>query len=240
MPSAKLAYFITNTITTVHNKSMLNWSKINTVLLDMDGTLLDLHFDNHFWLVHTPKAYADKHGISLNEAKKELKKQNDAVHGQLEWYCLDYWQKELDLPIVALKREIKHLIQLRDDTIPFLDALKSAGKRVVLVTNAHPDSLSLKVEMTQLDQHIDELISCHQFGQSKESQLLWQQLQNHLQFDNEDTLFVDDSERILKAAQTFGIKHLLAVANPDSKKPNNHIPGFHNVTDYRTLIPEIK
>lgn len=218
---------------------MLNWSQIETVLLDMDGTLLDLHFDNHFWMEHTPKAYAIKHNIPLAQAKTELKKQNDAVFGQLEWYCLDYWQKELDLPIVQLKREISHLIQLREDTVPFLDALKAAGKRVVLVTNAHPDSLSLKIEKTQLDSHIDELISCHQFGASKESQHLWTQLHAHLDFDPSRTLFVDDSARILQAAEQFGIKHLLAVSNPDSKKPPVNIDGFVNTSDFRILINDI-
>ena len=216
---------------------MLNWTEIDTVLLDMDGTLLDLHFDNHFWIEHVPIAYAKKHNMPLETAKHELKERNDAVYGQLEWYCLDYWQQELQLPIVELKREIEHLIQLRDDTIPFLDALKAAGKRVVLVTNAHPDSLSLKVEKTQLDSHIDELISCHKYGVSKESQSLWQQLQQELGFDPSKTLFVDDSQRILESAQTYGIKHLLAVANPDSKKPEQNIEGFENVTDYRTLLP---
>lgn len=219
---------------------MLNWSDIHTVLLDMDGTLLDLHFDNHFWMEHTPKALAKKHDIPLQQAKEELKQQNDAVHGQLEWYCLDYWQKELDLPIVELKREIRHLIKLRDDTIPFLDALKAAGKKVILVTNAHPDSLSLKVEMTQLDNHIDQLISCHQYGVSKESQSLWQQLQQDIGFNNQHTLFVDDSKPVLASAQKFGIKHLLAVANPDSKKPAKNIEGYVNTTDFRLLINDIK
>ncbi|GAA0305377.1 GMP/IMP nucleotidase [Psychrosphaera haliotis] len=219
---------------------MLNWHDIETVLLDMDGTLLDLHFDNHFWMEHTPQAYSKVHDMPLDEAKVLLKQQNDAVYGQLEWYCLDYWQRELKLPIVELKREIQHLIQLREDTIPFLDALKSAGKKVVLVTNAHPDSLSLKVERTQLDLHIDDLISCHQFGASKESQSLWTQLQSHLDFDPAKTLFVDDSERILHSAKEFGIKHLLAVANPDSKKVAVPINGFVNVTDYRTLLNDIK
>lgn len=216
---------------------MLNWTEIDTVLLDMDGTLLDLHFDNHFWIEHVPIAYAKKHNMPLEAAKHELKERNDAVYGQLEWYCLDYWQQELQLPIVELKREIEHLIQLRDDTIPFLDALKAAGKRVVLVTNAHPDSLSLKVEKTQLDSHIDELISCHKYGVSKESQSLWIQLQQELGFDPSKTLFVDDSQRILESAQTYGIKYLLAVANPDSKKPEQTIEGFENVSDYRTLLP---
>lgn len=219
---------------------MLNWPNIDTVLLDMDGTLLDLHFDNHFWMEHTPIAYAKKHNMSVEQAKAEVQQQNDAVYGQLEWYCLDYWQRELDLPIVELKREISHLIQLREDTIPFLDALKAANKRVILVTNAHPDSLSLKVEMTQLDTHIDQLISCHEFGASKESQHLWQQLQQTLDFDPKTTLFVDDSERILDAAKAFGIEYLLAVSNPDSKKPTQEIAGYVNTDDYRTLLDDIR
>lgn len=219
---------------------MLNWSDIHTVLLDMDGTLLDLHFDNHFWMEHTPKAFAKKHNIPLEQAKTTLRQQNDAVFGQLQWYCLDYWQQELDLPIVELKREISHLIKLRQDTIPFLDALHAAGKEVILVTNAHPDSLCLKVEMTQLDQHIDKLISVHQYGVSKESQQLWQQLQTDVGFKNQHTLFVDDSKRVLDSARDFGIEHLLAVANPDSKKAAQEIEGYLNTTDFRTLLDDIK
>lgn len=219
---------------------MLNWSEIDTVLLDMDGTLLDLHFDNHFWLEHTPKALAKKQNISIEQAKEIVQSQNDAVKGQLEWYCLDYWQQQLDLPIVELKQQIRHLIQLRDDTIPFLDALKAANKQVILVTNAHPDSLSLKVEMTQLDAHIDQLISVHPYGVSKESQLLWQKLQQDIGFDNQRTLFVDDSKAVLDSARQFGIKHLLAVANPDSKKPEQIKQGYLNTSDYRQLIADIK
>jgi putative hydrolase of the HAD superfamily len=129
---------------------------------------------------------------------------------------------------------------MRPDSIPFLDALKAAGKRVVLVTNAHPDSLSLKVEKTKLDLHISELISCHTFGVTKEDQSLWKQLQNHLKFENESTLFVDDTHRILLAAKEFGIKYLMAVSNPNSQFPSRDIDGFHNISDYRTLLKKIK
>jgi len=51
---------------------MLNWSEISTVLLDMDGTILDLHFDTHFWLEHLPMRYSEKTGISLEQAKEKL------------------------------------------------------------------------------------------------------------------------------------------------------------------------
>src|SRR5690606_38554762 len=140
---------------------LLPWNTIDTVLLDMDGTLLDLHFDNHFWLEHLPQRYAERHGISRAMADRELQPLFARHAGQLAWYCLDFWSRELDLPIVELKREVAHLISLRPDADVFLDALRRAGKRVALITNAHRDSLSLKLERVALAQHFDRLISSH-------------------------------------------------------------------------------
>ncbi|GGO71712.1 haloacid dehalogenase [Bowmanella pacifica] len=219
---------------------MLPWTQIDTVLLDMDGTLLDLHFDNHFWLELIPAKLAERDGVSLDAAKARMQKDYDAVTGTIAWYCLDYWAERLQMDIVSAKREVQHLISLREDTIPFLDALHDSGRQVVLVTNAHPGSLSLKVERTQLDQHIDQLISTHEFGVTKESQSLWQQLQARLGFDPARTLFVDDSLIILEAARQFGIGHLLAVSNPDSKKPVREIEEFPAIQDYRYLLEDIR
>jgi putative hydrolase of the HAD superfamily len=220
--------------------SKLAWKNIHTVLLDMDGTLLDLHFDNHFWLEHVPKKLAEKNRISLQAAKHIMAVETQQVIGTLSWYCLDFWAEKLDLDIIEAKREIEHLISIREDSLPFIDALKASGRDVILVTNAHPDSLSLKVEQTQLDNHIDQLISTHEFSVTKESQVLWQKLQAKLGFNPEHTLFVDDSLGILKAAQNFGIKHLLAVSNPDSQKPARQISEFPSIQDYRYLLDEIK
>ncbi len=219
---------------------MLSWNQIDTVLLDMDGTLLDLHFDNHFWLELIPAKLAERDGISLEQAKARMQKDYDAVTGTIAWYCLDYWAERLQMDIVSAKREVQHLISLREDSLPFLDALHASGRQVVLVTNAHPGSLSLKVERTQLDQHIDLLISTHEFGVTKESQSLWQQLQARLGFDPARTLFVDDSLVILEAARQFGIAHLLAVSNPDSKIPARQIDDFPAVQDFRYLLEDIR
>jgi len=217
----------------------IKWSEISTVLIDMDGTILDLHFDNHFWLEHLPLRYSEKMSISLAAAKEKLKADYLAVVGTIEWYCLDYWSERTDMPIKELKREIQHLIQLRSDARNFLVALKASGREVVLVTNAHPEALSLKIERTQLDQYFDVLYSTHEFGVTKESQLLWQRLQDKQGFDCDTTLFIDDSLEILHSAQQYGIKHLLAVANPDSKKEDNIVEGFPSVTNFNLLVDQL-
>ena len=219
---------------------MLDWADIDTVLLDMDGTLLDLHFDNYFWLEHLPARWSEITGISVAEAKAQLQAEYAVLQGKLEWYCLDYWGKRLQLPITELKREVMHKIAMRADVPAFLQALKDSGREVVLVTNAHPGSLSLKIERTELSNYIDMLISTHEFGVTKESQALWHKLQQRLGFDPQRTLFVDDSLPILQAAADFGIRHLLAVANPDSQQPVRDITDFASITDYSVLWADIR
>jgi len=221
------------------DKSMLDWSKIKTVLLDMDGTLLDLHFDTYFWQHHLPKRYSEVTGISIAAAKDSLLSHYQKVNGTIDWYCLDYWAEQTQMPITELKREIQHLIKLREDADEFLVALRKSGREIVLVTNAHPESLSLKIERTQLDKYFDNLYSTHDFGVTKESQLLWQRLQQHHPFELTQTLFVDDSLPILKSAQRFGIRHLLAVANPDSHQVDNIISEFPAITDFGCLTKDI-
>lgn len=219
--------------------ALLPWHKIETVLLDMDGTLLDLHFDNQFWVHHIPKKLSENTGKPIEVCREEMAASYAKVHGRIEWYCLDYWQDLLQLDIMQAKRELAHLIQMRKDCIPFLDALKASKRRVILVTNAHPDSLSLKIEKTQLDAHIDTLISTHQFGVSKEWQSLWMQLHAHLEFDPSTTLFVDDSERILDAAKEFGIAYTLGITNPDSQAPDIKINGHPATNNYHDIIDSI-
>jgi HAD superfamily hydrolase (TIGR01509 family) len=164
----------------------------------------------------------------------------EKVAGTIDWYCLDYWAEQTKLPIQALKREVQHLISLRCDAHDFMVALRESGREIILVTNAHPDSLLLKIELTQLDKYFDVLYSTHEFGVTKESQLLWERLQEKQGFDLDNTLFVDDSIDILESAQQYGFEHLLAVENPDSQKATRTINSFPSTSDFRTLIDEIR
>ncbi|WBG64212.1 GMP/IMP nucleotidase [Pseudomonas citronellolis] len=214
----------------------LDWAGIDSVLLDMDGTLLDLHFDNHFWLEHLPQRYAEHHGISREQADAELLPLFRDNAGQLNWYCLDFWSRELKLPVRDLKREVAHLIALRPDADTFLAALRGAGKRVALITNAHRDSLSLKLERVELAPWFDRLISSHDYGFPKEDQQFWQALRADFGFEPARSLFIDDSLPILRSARAFGVAHLLAVRQPDSRQGAKDTAEFAAVEDYRALI----
>ena len=215
---------------------MLDWPTIETVMLDMDGTLLDLNFDNHFWQEFVPLRYAEQHGMALDGAKRELAPRFKAMEGKLEWYCLDYWSSELALNIAELKQELAGLIAVHPHVTEFLDAVRASGRRLLLVTNAHRDSLSLKMEKTCLHQFFDEIVSSHDFGLAKEQQGFWQILQDRHVYEKRRTLLVDDSLAVLRSARRFGIAHLVSISKPDSRAPTREITEFPAVEDFRALM----
>lgn len=215
---------------------MIDWNKIDTVLLDMDGTLLDLNFDNHFWKEFVPLNYAQKKGLTLVEAKNELMPLFKNMEGRLEWYCLDYWSQVLELNIVGLKAEIAGLISVLPHVIEFLEAVRRTPRKVLLVTNAHPGSLGLKMEKTCLHTFFDEIISSHACGKPKEHPEFWHWLNQYHPFDKRKTLLIDDSLSVLNSAKAFGIGNLLSVSRPDSRQPKKVIIAYPAIEDFRELM----
>ncbi len=216
---------------------MLDWQEIDTVLLDMDGTLLDLHFDSHFWLEFLPLKYAEKHGLDPEQSRAPLIERIMSLRGSLEWYCLDYWSRELDLPLAELKREVADRIGFRPGAERFLAALRRLGVRSLIVTNAHPDSLRLKIERTAIDQLVDLVVCSHDFGVPKEDQRFWSMLREVEPFNPARTLLIDDSLSVLTAARQYGIRHLLAISQPDSRAPLRDTGEFEAVNDLTEVLP---
>lgn len=183
----------------------------------MDGTLLDLAFDNHFWSRYVPRVFARARAITLEQAQAQLRPRFRAHEGTLAWYCIEHWSRELELDIAALKRRRAHQIRWLPGAREFLQRARALDKRLVLVTNAHPTALAIKHERTQVLSYFHASFSSHSFGAPKEQAHFWRRLARVESFDPARSLFVDDSTAVLRAARVAGIGLLYAVRRPDSR-----------------------
>lgn len=213
------------------------WDQIDTVLLDMDGTLLDLHFDWKFWSEYLPEAYARHHRLPLENAKRFVHQAVKQQAGTLNWYCLDYWSRRLNLSVADLKHDLKHLIREHPDVLEFLGQLKQLNKQVIMVTNAHRDSLVLKLERTAIGPYFDHIISAHDFRTPKEDIRIWDFIQQVAPYDPARTLLVDDNIRALNTAKQYGIKHLLAAIHVSPHMDRVDPRGYPCFEHYADIMP---
>lgn len=233
---AKRAMERLNTTLPAATRLLPRWDEIDMALLDMDGTLLDLRFDNYFWLELVPERYAACHGLTLDAARAALAPRFMAKQGTLDWYCTDFWTRELSLDIAALKHEVREQVRFLPGAENFLQALRGRGVRTALVTNAHQNSLAVKAAQTGLTRYFERIVSSHAFGIPKEHPEFWLKLQAELDFDPARTLFVDDSLAVLRAARRHGIAQIFAVSRPDSAQGVRHVAEFAVVEAVAELL----
>ncbi|ADW16754.1 HAD-superfamily hydrolase, subfamily IA, variant 1 [Desulfobulbus propionicus DSM 2032] len=214
------------------------WKQIDTVLLDMDGTLLDKHFDDYFWEQYLPEHYSLLHDISVEEAKAHLLARYHQVKDTLDWSDLDFWSRELDMDVQELKLRINHLIGVHPYVVEFLEYCLKIRKRLYLITNAHSSTLSIKLQKTAIGPWFDRIVCAAEVGLAKEDPQFWQRLEEMLQFDKRRTLLVDDTEKVLFAAQSHGLGFLLFVARPSSRQRVQYSCNFPSIVYFKELLPQ--
>jgi putative hydrolase of the HAD superfamily len=215
---------------------MIDWNQIETVFLDMDGTLLDLHYDNHFWLTHLPQRFAEHRDIPLEDSRAYLQRIYEVHAHTLNWYCIDFWSDALQMDIAGLKHEVTDRIGWRPNARRLLEFIRDRGLDVALVTNAHQKSIEVKLLHTDLGQMITEIISSHELRLPKEDPQFWRNLHQQRHFNPERTVFFDDNEKVLRAARTFGIRHLYGIAQPDSARAKCAQGEFPLIHDFQDLL----
>lgn len=215
---------------------MVEWEEINTVLLDMDGTLLDLYFDNYFWQEYLPAHWGQLHGMDIETAKQELIPRMKSREGTLSWYCLDFWSSELNINVMKLKADIEHLIRIRPSALEFLVSLVDMGKKPIMVTNAHEDLITMKLEKTGIGKYFQVVVSSHRLGAPKEDLLFWQKLNNGIKFIPAKSLLIDDNIAVLRAARSHGVSRLFSIAQPDSRGPVRDTEEFPAIDDFSRIL----
>ncbi|TLY26010.1 MAG: haloacid dehalogenase [Nitrospirae bacterium] len=214
----------------------LNWNDIDDVLLDMDGTLLDRHFDNFFFEEELPRRYAALHGVQLEESRDTLMAMYRSVEGELAWTDLHYWTQRLGIDVVAMTKELDHMIGYLCGAEEFLQHLQQLEKRVTIVTNAHESGVAIKVAKTGLNRYVDRIVNACEVGYLKMRPEYWPNCAQLLGFDPTRSLYMDDDEGCLNAAKEFGIAHLIHSAKSSSQLPPSPLTQFISVTGFSPLF----
>lgn len=215
----------------------LDWHEIDTVLLDMDGTLLDRHFDDHFWLEHVPKRWAAKHNFPVKDAAEQLHALFRSQERTLNWTDLDYWSDRLGLDIPLLKLEVEHLIAVHPGVVEFLSFCCQQGKQLWLVTNAHSKTLDIKLKKTRIGHWFTGIVSAHQVGLPKEDPGFWSELQRFVSYDPHRTMLGEDSETNLQTAHLYGIHYLFYISHYSSTCTPVASDSFTSLDYFTRLIP---
>ncbi|HET9861813.1 MAG TPA: GMP/IMP nucleotidase [Steroidobacteraceae bacterium] len=213
-----------------------DWSAIDTVCLDLDGTLLDQAYDNHVWRDLVPQRFAVAHSMDLHAAYAEIARRFAERSGTLDWYCIEYWSRNLGVDIGALHREVRSHVAWLPGAQQFLARVRAAGKRLLLLTNSHPVALAVKHEQTGVLDHMDAAASSHEFGYPKEDARFWQAAVRRFGFDPARSLFADDNSRMLEAARAAGIRWVFGVRHWDTRGSRREHPAHPSVDCVADLL----
>lgn len=217
----------------------VDWSTVDNVLLDMDGTLLDLHFDATFWLTSIHATVSANTGESEQSIRERFLSELAKHEGSLTWYCTDYWTKFFKCNVIDEKKKLKHLIRSRPHTIEFLEALKASDRRALIVTNAHRDVIKLKLDIVPIELLVDSIVSSHDFGVPKEDQSFWSQFFESHKINPNRSLFLDDSPAVLEAASEAGIAQVAEIRHPNLSEPPRAL-WRHGIEDFDAIIPSLR
>jgi putative hydrolase of the HAD superfamily len=149
------------------------------ISFDMDGTLVDPEYTDWVWLHGIPTLYAEKGGLSFEEAKHFVVEEYLKVgEGAIEWYDIKYWFKffKLEQSWKNLMERYVDKIDIYPDINPLLDRLRGRFP-LVLTSNAGREFIDVEMEATGLRKYFDRIFSAtSDFGEVKKTMGFYQRI----------------------------------------------------------------
>ena len=134
---------------------------IKVISFDLDGTLVDPEFSEWVWGVGIPQLFAEKRGISFDEAKEIVKKEYRKVgDGSLQWYDIKHWFNlfQLNGHWKPLLNRFSHKIKTYPEVSKVLQDL-SPDYRLIIISNAAREFIDIEVEVAELRRYFSRIFS---------------------------------------------------------------------------------
>ena len=125
------------------------WEGVKVFSFDVDGTLVSPGFVDCVWLQGIPKAYAEKEGLSFEQAFEYVKSEYDKIgEHRIEWYNIDYWLRkfDLDIPYETLFKKYEDEIMIYEEVESVLTVLKEEGYELILSSNAATEFIEFQIK----------------------------------------------------------------------------------------------
>jgi HAD superfamily hydrolase (TIGR01549 family) len=207
-------------------------SELKIISFDVEGTLVTTDFSYAVWFEAIPELYAEKHGITIEQAKKAVTDEYKKVGDQKpEWYDIKYWFQKLDIGNYEIAMEHYHS---RVNYYPeVIDILSSLNKKYQLIAASGSSREFLHHLLRDIKHYFHKVFSSISDYKQIKTNDFYREICKTLDVSPEQVLHVGDNWQFdCVAANEIGIHTLFL----DRKGQNDHQDSLTTLAQLNTFL----